>query len=304
MEYNNKELSFKKYVSDRKDITMNVAFVTDSSCGLAPDEMMKEGIYCIPLQIVFMDQDKTLLDFVETTNKEVYQLIRNGQRMTTSLPPLGLIENTFEEIKNKGFDTVFCIGINPGLSSAYNAYRLAAENIGLKFMHIDIYTTSCMQKYCISLANKLYHEGVALEEIIEKIKNIAETGMTLVLPSDLDHLRRGGRLTPMAATLAGLLKIKPILKIDKTCLGKIDIFDKIRTYNRAVDRMVKELVERGVDDSYAIYVANSDDLEQAIHVKEQLQLQFPNHDIQICDLVSVISVHTGCGCIGIQAFKK
>ncbi len=62
---------------------MKVAFVTDTSCGVSPEEMKKRGIICIPLQIVFVDQDETLLDFVDTTNDEIYQLIRQGQRLTT-----------------------------------------------------------------------------------------------------------------------------------------------------------------------------------------------------------------------------
>ena len=143
-----------------------------------------------------------------------------------------------------------------------------------------------------------------MDDIIAKIQDIGDTGLTLVMPGDLDHLKRGGRLTPLAATLAGLLKIKPILKIDKSCLGKIDVFDKVRTYNKAVDRMVQELINRKVDDNYMIYVANSDSPEQAEYVRDRLQEQFPNHEIEICDLVSVISVHTGCECVGIQAFKK
>lgn len=283
---------------------MKVAFVTDTSCGVSPAEMKKKDIICIPLQIVFVDQDKTLLDFVDTSNEEIYKLIREEQRMTTSIPPLGLIEKIFDDIKKQGYDTVFCIPINTGLSSAYNAYRLAAENIGLKFIHVDIYTTACMQKYCIELAHKMYTEGVPMDDIIAKIKDIGDHGLTLVMPGDLDHLKRGGRLTPLAATLAGLLKIKPILKIDKSCLGKIDVFDKVRTYNKAVDRMVQELVNRKIDESYMIYVANSDTLEQAEYVRDRLKEQFPNHEIEICDLVSVISVHTGCECVGIQAFKK
>lgn len=283
---------------------MKVAFVTDTSCGVSPAEMKKKDIICIPLQIVFVDQDKTLLDFVDTSNAEIYKLIREEQRMTTSIPPLGLIEKIFDDIKKQGYDTVFCIPINTGLSSAYNAYRLAAENIGLKFIHVDIYTTACMQKYCIELAHKMYTEGVPMDDIIAKIKDIGDHGLTLVMPGDLDHLKRGGRLTPLAATLAGLLKIKPILKIDQSCLGKIDVFDKVRTYNKAVDRMVQELVNSKIDENYMIYVANSDTLEQAEYVRDRLKEKFPNHEIEICDLVSVISVHTGCECVGIQAFKK
>ncbi len=283
---------------------MKVAFVTDSACGVHPSELKKLGIYCIPLQIVFVDQNKAVLDFVDTTNEEIYGLIRQGQMMSTSVPPLGLIEETFAQIKNDGYDAVFCMTINPGLSSAYNAFRLGAENAGLTFVHVDIYTTSAMQKYSIIKAKEMYDAGASIEEIVNETQARGDGGMTFIIPNDLDHLKRGGRLTPLAATLAGLLKIKPILKLDKSSEGKIDVFEKIRTFNKAVDRVVNELVNRGVDDSYRIFIAHSDCMEMAQLVKEKIQEKFPNHEIEILDLVSVISVHTGCDCIGVQAFKK
>lgn len=283
---------------------MKVAFVADSACGVSPEELKKLGIYCIPLQIGFVDEERTLLDFVDTTNEEIYELIKQGKMMKTSIPPLGLIEDTFSTIKKDGYDAVFCMTINPGLSSAYNAFRLGAENADLIFLHVDIYTTSALQTYSILKAKELYDKGVSMEEIMNDIQSRGDSAMTYIIPNDLDHLKRGGRLTPLAATLAGLLKIKPILKLDKSSDGKIDVFEKIRTFNKAMDRVVQEFVDQGVDESYRIFIAHSDGLEHALQAKEKLQEKFPNHEIEILNLVSVIAVHTGCDCIGIQAFKK
>lgn len=283
---------------------MKVAFVADTACGVSPQELKKLGIYCIPLQIVLVDQNKTLLDFVDTSNEEIYELIKEGQMMTTSVPPIGVIEETFAQIKREGYDAVFCMTINPGLSSAYNAFRLGAENNDLIFLHVDIHTTSALQTYSLLKAKELYDAGMPMEEIMNNIQARGDSAMTFIIPNDLDHLKRGGRLTPLAATLAGLLKIKPILKLDKSSDGKIDVFEKIRTFNKAMDRVVQELVDRGVDESYRIFIAHSDGLEHALVAKEKLQEKFPNHEIEILNLVSVISVHTGCDCVGVSAFKK
>lgn len=281
-----------------------IAFITDSSCGVHPDTMKEYGIISLPLQIVLPNEEKTLLDFVDAPLETIYEYIEQGMMMSTSIPPLGLIQKTFKEIKKEGYEAVFCIPINPGLSSCFNALRLSAEEVGLEFIHIDVHTTAMIQLYSIIRAKQMYDEGKDIEEIKEIIQDMADTGMTFVIPNDLDHLKKGGRLTPLAATLAGLLKIKPILKIDASCDGKIDVFDKIRTFGKAVDRVVKEIKDRGVDENYILRVAHSNGLEHANLTKEKLQEAFPNHEIQIVPLVSVISVHTGIDCIGVQAFKR
>lgn len=283
---------------------MKIAFVTDSSSGIHPDVMKQKGIYSIPLQIVLADQNKTMLDFVDVTNAQIYQYIKDGISMTTSIPPLGMIEEMFHQIKEDGYDAVFCLPINPGLSSAHNAFRVAAQNENLMFLHVDIHTTSVCQAYCIENAKRMYDEGKPIEEIISWVQATGDSCVTFVVPNDLDQLKKGGRLTPLAATLAGLLKIKPIMVIDQGSEGKIDVFDKIRTYNKAMDRIVEELENRKVDDTYMLAIAHSDGIEYAEQMKQKLHAKFPSHEIEIVDLISVISVHTGIGCIGVQAFKK
>ena len=96
---------------------MKVAFITDSSCGVHPDKMKEKGIISLPLQIVLPDQENALLDFVDAPLEKIYEYIEQGIMMSTSIPPLGLINQTFKELKNEGYDAVFCIPINPGLSS-------------------------------------------------------------------------------------------------------------------------------------------------------------------------------------------
>lgn len=283
---------------------MKVAFVTDSSCGIHPNVMKEKGIISLPLQIVVPNQENALLDFIDAPLEVIYENIEKGILMSTSIPPLGLIEKTFKELKDEGYEAVFCIPINPGLSSCYNALRLAAEEVGLEYIHVDIYTTAIFQEYCITRAKEMYDAGMEINEIKEIIEKNAKTCSTFIVPNSLDQLKRGGRLTPLAATLAGLLKIKPILKIDASCEGKIDVYEKIRTMGKAMDKVVADLKEKGVDDTYKICIAHSNGIENAELMKRKLLLIFPNHEIEIVPLVSVISVHVGLDCIGVQTFKK
>lgn len=283
---------------------MKVAFVTDSSCGVHPDVMKEKGIVSLPLQIVVPNQENALLDFIDAPLEVIYENIEKGILMSTSIPPLGLIEKTFKELKKQGYEAVFCIPINPGLSSCYNALRLAAEEVGLEYIHADIYTTAIFQEYCITRAKEMYDEGKDINEIKSLIETSAKTACTFIIPNSLEQLKRGGRLTPLAAPLAGLLKIKPILKLDASCEGKIDVYEKIRTMGKAMDKVVSDLKTNSVDNTYKICIAHSNGIENANLMKTKLSTVFPNHEIEIVPLVSVISVHVGLDCIGVQAFKK
>lgn len=283
---------------------MKIAFITDSSCGEHPDLMKEKGIISLPLQIVVQNQEETLLDFIDAPLEKIYNNIEEGILMSTSIPPLGLIEKTFKQLKKEDYEAVFCIPINPGLSSCFNALRLAAEDVGLEYIHVDVYTTAMFQRECIIRAKEMYDQGMDIYEIKRIIQEVAENALTFVIPNSLEQLKRGGRLTPLAATLAGLLKVKPILKIDKSCEGKIDVYEKIRTMNKAMDRVIADLKAKGIDDTYKFYIAHSNGMENALILREKILEAFPNQNIEIVPLVSVISVHTGLDCIGLQVFKK
>ena len=156
----------------------------------------------------------------------------------------------------------------------------------------------------IKLAKQLHEAGKSIEQIKEVLTRIIHTTNTILLPNDLQHLKRGGRLTPLAATLGGLLKIKPILKINEETSGKIDVLDKVRTMHKAMDRVIEIMKNEHVDDSYLITVAHADDESEAEVYMDKLKQAFPNATHQIIKLVSVVGVHTGRGCQAVQYFKQ
>ena len=131
-----------------------------------------------------------------------------------------------------------------------------------------------------------------------------DTTNTLILPSDMQHLKRGGRLTPLAATLAGLLKIKPILEINRRTQGRIDVKEKVRTYTRALERAVQIMKEDNIDEHYSITIAHVDAPQTAEQLAAILRRTFPKTEIQIIKLVNVVAVHTGLNTQAIQYFRK
>lgn len=283
---------------------MKIAFVCDTGTGMTPAQLEEYGVYGAPLQITF--DNKTYLEGVEISVDEVYAEMMKGKMVKTSLANLEETENLFTRLKNEGFEMIFAIPICSGLSGTINMMRLTAENVGLKFDYYDCHCTAILEYYLCVRAKQLYDEGKTLDEIKTILDDITNSANTLIIPDDLMHLAKGGRLTPATAKLAGLLKIKPILKINKDTLGKIDKLEMVRTmtkaHKRALEVMQSEIEGTGKD--YNITVAHVVCEEVGEKILAQCKEIFPDAKFQLIKLISVVGVHTGCGCIAIQYFKE
>lgn len=281
---------------------MKVAFVTDTGTGKSPSWWKEKGIYCLPLQL---ECDGISYDeYVDISYEEVIQKMHEKKLMKTSLPKPGLIEDCFQELKNQGYDTIFAVTICRGLSSTLNTMEMFANQLDMKFIGIDCHVTAIVEKHCIELAKEMYEAGESMEEIQTKMDHIIESADTILLCDDLQHMRRGGRLTPVAAALGSVLKIKPILHVNKRTQGRVDVFDKVRTMKKAQATVIKHILEEGVNSDYTIIVAHVDAFEGAKEYMARLQEAIPNAQYEIIDLITAVGIHTGLGCLALQVFKK
>lgn len=281
---------------------MKIAFVCDSGTARSVSQLKELGIYSCPLQI--SDETSNYLELEDISIEEVYEKVANEEPVKTSLPPLGYIDECFEQIKQEGYDTVFCVPICSGLSGTMNAMRLAAETQGLNFECMDTCVTAEVEFYCITMAKKMIEDGHSIDEVKQQLQEVIDSASTLLIPQDLQHLKRGGRLTPVAATLAGLLKIKPILRVDKTTEGRIDVYDKVRTLPKAMERVITLMKENGVGDNYSIAVAYVKEKQDCEVMLSKIKEAFPTAHTELIPLISTVGCHTGVGCIAIQYYKK
>ncbi len=283
---------------------MKIAFVTDTGTGYTPNDLSMKGVYSVPLQII--NGDKSLLELVEISISEVYELIGTGVTLKTSLASMELTEKLFSQLKEDGYTHIFAVPICSGLSGTINMMRLVASDKGLEFDYYDCHVTAYVQKYLIELSKQLSEEGKSFEDIKEVLDQVLQTTNTLLVPDDLKHLQRGGRLTPIAATLGGLLKIKPILQINAQTQGRIDVLSKVRTMKKALLSVVEQVKQDINSDGfgYDIHIAHVVNISLAKEFEKILKESFPQANISISDLVSVVGIHTGVGCIAIQYYKK
>ena len=280
---------------------MKLAFVTDSGTGFDMQYWKEKGIYSLPLQIT--GETETFEENETITQKQVIERMKNKEIMKTSMPALGKILELFEHLKEEGYDGVFCVPICKGLSGTLDAMESAAMQVGLTFYGFDCYSTAVIQSECILRAKAMYEQGSSPEEILEELEKMAASCDTILLVDDLHHMKRGGRLTPMAAALGGLLKIKPILHDNIETDGRVDVLDKVRTMTKAQNRVIDRMKEIGVTKDYDFTVAHVAAPEPAKEYAQRISEAFDGVSVRIIDLVSAVGIHTGIGCLAVQVFN-
>lgn len=282
---------------------MKTKVVTDSGSGLTQKQADALGIGLLPLQVLVDDQQ--YLDGVNLDTKLLYQMLEDGKMPTTSQPPLLLEEEMFENYKKDGITDLIVINLSNGLSSTNQTVQATAKRLGLNVHTLDIYTTLAIEQYLAIAARQLLDAGKDPEEIIRILENAVDKSAGYLIVDNLDHLAAGGRLTPLAAKLGGLLKIKPVLKVSKETEGKVDTFDKVRTFHKALAKGAEQIqkgMEPGVE--YEFFVLNGNDDAMAQKAKELLHEISPQTPVHTLDMFPVIASHTGLGSIGMQYIPK
>ncbi len=283
---------------------MRIKVVTDSGGLMTCEQAKAVGIDYLPLQVTIGDE--TYLDGVNLTTSYLYDEMEKGAFPQTSLPPMGMVDELFEQYEKEGITDVVLITLSNHLSSTNEKVVLFGQQHNLKMHTLDICSTLGMQKYMTLYAKQMVDEGIDPEQVIERIQELVDESCGYLIVEDLEHLAKGGRLTPMAAKLAGMLKIKPILKVSKETQGRVDIFEKVRTMKKALKRTIDVISEdqRINADDYLFVLMDSRAEKNADYVEELLQEKYPGVQIDRNDLCPVINCHTGMQSIGIQAIKK
>ena len=282
-------------------VNMKVAVITDSGSNIYQEKISMPGLYVLPLTI--SSDDKTFLEGVELTIDETYQMMSEGKLLKTSQPPLGLIEELFLKLKDE-YDFLFAVPITSGLSGCIDAMQSTARRLAIHFDCIDCYSTASNQLYLAMTARKLFDQGMSVQEVKPMLEKAALESVTFVLPTDMNHLVRGGRLTKRAAALAGFFKIIPVLIVNKESGGKNDVYDKVRTLRKAEERVIDYFRQHGVGAGYRICIAHVKDPIAGAKFYDMMKESFPSADIYLTQLISAVGVHTGLGCVACQYIKK
>lgn len=280
-----------------------VAIVTDSNSGITQAEGKQLGVFVLPMPFT-IDGERYYED-INLTQEQFYDKLMNNAEVFTSQPVVGDVSKLWNEIL-KDYDEIVHIPMSSGLSgSCQTALMLASEYDG-KVEVVDSQRISVTQKYDVLDAKRLADEGKSAKEIKTILENNKLQASIYITVNTLEYLKKGGRITPAAALLGGMLKIKPVLQIQGE---KLDAFSKTRTMIKGKkimsDAIAKDIKERFGDDYHHVHicVAYTYDREAALEFKEELQQTYPDAHI-ICDPLSLsVSCHIGPHALAVAICK-
>lgn len=282
-----------------------VAVMTDSNSGISQEDAAKLGITVIPMPFTIDNVD--YYEGVNLTQEEFYKLLDAGGDVLTSQPSPDSIMDAWDNVL-KTYDEIVYIPMSSGLSgSCQTAYMLASDYDGKVFV-VDNQRISVTQIQSVIDALELAKRGKSGSEIRDILIEDKFNSSIYIMLDTLKYLKKGGRITPAAAALGELLKIKPVLQIQGE---KLDAFAKARTLSSGKSIMFNAVRDDankrfgGLDpENIMIYVAYTAGTDVEAFEKE-VKEEFPEFEITRSEPLSLsISCHIGRGAVGFACIKK
>lgn len=277
---------------------MKTAVLTDTRCGLTRQEAENLGVYMLSLEIVY--QNKTYQEEKDITYMQLQEILESGGFPTTASPNLYKIQQLLLQIRSAGYDHVIVIPLTLGISGTGQLIQSCAQELSLDITLIDCYTTCAIQKTCVLYAKNMLDQGMKSEDVILQLQKLIVKSDSYIVPDDMEHLKKGGRITPLAAALAGMLKIRPILKMNESIKGVIDVYKKVRTQKAAMKTCVEAALQSGMNSHSKLYVLYSKDRDLAEQMIEIIHQKLPDQEVEIVPFSAVITVHLGLSCVALQ----
>lgn len=287
-----------------------IAIMTDSNSGITQKEAAGLGISVLPMP--FMINDTTYFEDINLTQDRFYEFLENDAVVSTSQPSPDSLIHIFHKLLAE-YDEVVHIPMSSGLSgSCQTACMLAQEpEFAGKVFVVNNQRISVTQTQSVldamELAKKGY-DGAQIKKILEEDKF---NSSIYIMLDTLFYLKKGGRITPAAAALGTLLKLKPVLQIQGE---KLDAFAKARTKSAGKSVMlqaIKNDIENrfgGFDESakerVTLHIAYTKDAEEAELWKQEVMEAFPGFRLKMAPLSLSVACHIGPGALALACTRN
>lgn len=282
-----------------------VIVVTDSNSGITPDEAKMFGVEVLPMP--FYINEQMYYENIDLTQEQFYEKLAAGGDIKTSMPLVGDVTDKWDELLKENDEIVY-IPMSSGLSSSCETAYMLSQDYDGKVQVVNNQRISVTMRQSVIDAKKLAEEGKNAAEIKQILEDAKFESSIYIMVDTLTYLKKGGRITPAAAALGTLLKLKPVLQIQGE---KLDAFAKARTVKQAksimIDAMKSDFEKRfnNPDGSQInLEMAYTHDLAAAEAFKEEVQAAFPNNEIVMNPLSLSVSCHIGPGALAIACSKK
>ena len=282
-----------------------VAIMTDSNSGITQALAKEMGIHVLPMPFTIDGQE--YFEDINLTQEAFYEKLTHDAEISTSQPSPEVVLNAWDELL-KEYDEVVYIPMSSGLSGSCQTAAMLEMDYENKVQVVNNQRISVPMRHSVLDAQKLAEDGknaVEIKEILEASKMESSIYITI---STRKYLAKGGRLTPAAAAIGTMLRLKPVLTIQGE---KLDAFSKARTMSQAkktmLDAIRNDLEHRFKDvdpKELRLDVAHTNSPEEGQKFFEEVAAAFPEYPLGYMDPLSLsVSCHIGDGALGVAVSR-
>lgn len=282
-----------------------VRIITDSNSGITVEEARELGVTVLPMP--FSINEEMYFEQESLTHEQFYEELAAGKDIMTTQPSPGQVMGIWDEAL-KEYDEIVYIPMSSGLSGSYQTAAMLAEDYEGKVHVVNNQRISVTQRQSVLDALRLLEAGKTAKEIKDILEEDKFNSSIYLMVDTLVYLKKGGRITPAAAALGTLLKLKPVLQIQGE---RLDAFAKARTVSQAKSIIINA-VKSDIDkrfgglskENISLHMAYAHDLDRILEFKEEVLKEFPGYDINLYPLSLSVATHIGPGCIALAVTKN
>lgn len=278
-----------------------IAIVTDSNSGISQKLAEEYGIFVLPMP--FLIDGDTFYEDISLSQPEFYEKLANDAEISTSQPLVGDVLDLWDRIL-KEYDTLVHIPMSSGLSGSCATAITLAEDYEDKVFVVNNQRISVTQRQSVLDAMELVKAGKSAREIRDLLEEVKYESSIYIMMDTLKYLKKGGRITPAAAAIATVLRIRPVLQIQGE---KLDAFAKARSEKLGkgimIDAMRKD-IETRFDGDVNVFVAHTNNDVAASEFSELIRKEL-GVAVSYCDPLSLsVACHIGPGALAVACSRK
>ena len=282
------------------------AIATDSNSGITQSQAKELGVFVLPMP--FFMRGKIQFEDIDLTQEQFYEILAEDAAVSTSQPSPGDLMDFWNKILEE-YDDIVYIPMSSGLSASCDTATVLSEDYEGKVQVVNNQRISVTQRQSAIDAKAMADKGMDGEEIKRVLEETKLESSIYITVDTLKYLKKGGRITPAAAALGTLLRIKPVLQIQGE---KLDSFSKARTIKQAKSTMITAIehdIKNRFHDPEAehtwLQLAYTYDCEMAEEFLEEVKAHFPKSvGIHMDPLSLSVACHIGPGAIALACTKK
>lgn len=277
-----------------------VAIITDSNSGITQEVGKELGVFVIPMPFTIGGEE--YYEGINLSQEQFYEKLLQDEEIATSQPSPEVVLKLWDELL-KEYEEIVYIPMSSGLSGSCQTANALALDYDGRVQVVDNQRISVTQRSSVMDALVLADQGVCAAEIKRQLEEQKLEASIYITLATLKYLKKGGRITPAAAAIGSMLRLKPVLQIQGE---KLDAFSKARTMHQAKTTMI-DAIRNDIETRFGgldahlvyLYIAHTNNEAEAMKFKEEVEEAFPGYEVRFVDPLSLsVSCHIGDGALG------